>query len=778
MLARSNRTRPDQLMAKADRLQASGDSAGALKIYQKILKNQPRHAEILSRAGIAAIQSGRAKRGIAYLEQVLAQYPTDATALHNLGAGYFQSGDYTNASKIYARLVEASPGDAAAQLFLGTSLRQLGHLEQARAPMERALELQPTDIGAINNLGGLLLELGDPAAALALCQKGLERAPDAEDLQQNCAGALAASGRHDEAIHILKRLAQGASGALEPQLALARGMADAGRRGEALTVLRGTLERHPAADAAWTMLSKTLAATDPSDLDQEALSDASRCMARSPELAARMSRLLCAAFLDNDAAVRCLRELGADVTADLNADAVQPVLDLLRQPPFIAMLNGPFLIDPGMERLLTAVRRWVLLSSVSGDATGDGLVDLTLLCPLACQCFENEYVFMESPEETRALEALKALLGAEATLGMTPEYARRLALLGCYRGLHTVAVAEAVSQEDAVAMGQAFEALFRLQLEAPRREAVLRSSIRALTPIADQTSKIVGAQYEANPYPRWQRLDSVAARPLGELMLSRYPMLSELKPVWSNSPQVLVAGCGTGRQAIRAAQLYQGSRILAMDLSLASLGYAQRQAQAHRVANIEFARGDILEAGRISRRFDVVSCTGVLHHLADPEGGWRLLLERLRPGGFMQVALYSRLARLSVSAAREFARDHGWNGGVEDIRHFRQALLALPESHPARAVSRFRDFYALSECRDLVFHPQEDLFDIPRIGRFIDQEGLRFVGFEFADWAHLGAFKRAHPEQGSETSLALWDAFENTHPDTFAGMYVFWVMKP
>ena len=718
-MARSNRTTPDQLLAKAARHRASGDSAAALRIYEKILKRQPRHAEVLSQAGIAAIESGKARRGIAYLKQVLAQYPTDAAALHNLGAGYFQSGDYANASEIYAQLVEVSPRDATAQLFLGTSLRQNGQLEQARAPMERALELQPSDVGAINNLGGLLLELGEPAAALALCRKGLGLAPDAEDLQRNCVAALAASGCHDEAVSILQSIARRSPGALEPQLALARGLADAGRGVEALTVLRATRETEPDADAIWMTMRETLSAMDPGDLDNQALLDASLCMDRSPEHAAHISRLLCSVFLENEAVIQCLRVLGVESATDLSADTVEPVLAVLRQTPFIALLNGPFLVNPEMERLLTAVRRWVLLADDQGDAPGGDSVDLTLVCALANQCFENEYVYMESPEETRALEALELQLEADAHTAMTPGRARKLALLGCYRGLHTVAAAETINQE-AAATWPAFQALFRVQLEAPRREAVLRSSIWDLTPIADQTSRIVGAQYEANPYPRWRWLESVAARPLGELMLSRYPMLSELKPVWSNSPQVLVAGCGTGRQAIRAAQLYQGSRRLAMDLSLASLGYAQRQAQAHGVANIEFARGDILETGRISRRFDVVSCTGVLHHLADPEGGWRLLLERLRPGGFMQVALYSRLARLSVSADREFDGDQGWNGGVEDIRHFRQALLALPESHPARAVSRFRDFYALSECRDLVFHPQEDLFDIPRIGRFID----------------------------------------------------------
>ena len=41
----------------------------------------------------------------------------------------------------------------------------------------------------------------------------------------------------------------------------------------------------------------------------------------------------------------------------------------------------------------------------------------------------------------------------------------------------------------------------------------------------------------------------------------------------------------------------------------------------------------------------------------------------------------------------------------------------------------------------------------------------------------LHAYRRRFPEDRAATSLAKWQLFENEHPDTFVGMYQFWIQK-
>ena len=238
---------------------------------------------------------------------------------------------------------------------------------------------------------------------------------------------------------------------------------------------------------------------------------------------------------------------------------------------------------------------------------------------------------------------------------------------------------------------------------------------------------------------------------------------------------MLIAGCGTGRHAAMSAAQNPDSRILAIDLSRASLAYAARRARESGLANLEFAQADILELGRLQERFDVIQCSGVLHHLQDPMAGWRLLTGLLAPGGKMKVALYSEIARRSVAAARQLIAEHEFGADPKGMRAARAAILALPGDHPARPVAGSIDFYSLSGCRDLLFHAREHRYTLARIAAMLGDLGLEFLGFEFEYAATRLQYVGEFPLDPAATSLANWAELETRHPDTFVAMYQFWV---
>ncbi|MGC2641347.1 MAG: hypothetical protein WA406_06545, partial [Pseudolabrys sp.] len=92
-------------------------------------------------------------------------------------------------------------------------------------------------------------------------------------------------------------------------------------------------------------------------------------------------------------------------------------------------------------------------------------------------------------------------------------------------------------------------------------------------------------------------------------------------------------------------------------------------------------------------------------------------------------------------------------------------------------VTRFTDFFSTSECRDLLFHVQESRLSLPAIKTFLTQNGLRFLGFEF-NAAVANRYRGLFAEQGwSMSDLDRWHAIESGYPDTFSGMYQFWVQK-
>jgi len=236
---------------------------------------------------------------------------------------------------------------------------------------------------------------------------------------------------------------------------------------------------------------------------------------------------------------------------------------------------------------------------------------------------------------------------------------------------------------------------------------------------------------------------------------------------------VLIAGAGTGQEPIETALAHPGARVLAVDLSAASLAYGQRAATARGLENLAFAQADLLALGALDRRFDVVSSVGVLHHLDDPQAGLVVLASLLKPGGVMQVGLYSERARRELTAAREWAAARGFRASAADLRRCRAALLAEDRFAP---LAGLRDFHATSALRDLLFHVREHRFTVPAVGRMLDAAGLELLGFVLPPAVHA-RYRARFPEDRAAVDLVRWDAFEADHPDTFTAMIVCWARR-
>src|SRR6185503_12383198 len=191
------------------------------------------------------------------------------------------------------------------------------------------------------------------------------------------------------------------------------------------------------------------------------------------------------------------------------------------------------------------------------------------------------------------------------------------------------------------------------------------------------------------------------------------------------------------------------------------------------LASIEYAQADLLQLQGLDRSFDVIESVGVLHHLADPWAGWRALLSLLRPGGFLRLGLYSQVARRNIVKARGLIAERGYGTTASEIRRCRQDLLDLDA--PANWAWR-SDFFSISTCRDLLFHVQEHRLTLTGIDAFLQAERLAFLGFEIGDDVRH-AYKLRFPDDPAAVNLSKWQVFENETPDTFLGMYQFWIQK-
>ena len=128
----------------------------------------------------------------------------------------------------------------------------------------------------------------------------------------------------------------------------------------------------------------------------------------------------------------------------------------------------------------------------------------------------------------------------------------------------------------------------------------------------------------------------------------------------------------------------------------------------------------------------------------------------------MLVALYSKVARQHVNAARDFVAAQGFPPTPDGIRRARDELLGTPA--PVQGIASHGDFFSISECRDLLFHVQEQQFTIPEIASFLEEHKLRFIGFEMHP-SIAAKYRGRFPDDPAMTSLASWELFEKRSRD-------------
>ena len=143
----------------------------------------------------------------------------------------------------------------------------------------------------------------------------------------------------------------------------------------------------------------------------------------------------------------------------------------------------------------------------------------------------------------------------------------------------------------------------------------------------------------------------------------------------------------------------------------------------------------------------------------------------------MHLGFYSQLARRHLVKAREFIAARGYTSTPDDIRRFRRDLLTQHMGVELQWLSNGPDFYSTSECRDLVFHVQEHRLTLDQIESFLSESGLEFIGFEL-DPSLLNQYRMRFTGDPAGTNLRNWARFEADNPDTFIGMYQFWIQKP
>jgi 2-polyprenyl-3-methyl-5-hydroxy-6-metoxy-1,4-benzoquinol methylase len=371
-------------------------------------------------------------------------------------------------------------------------------------------------------------------------------------------------------------------------------------------------------------------------------------------------------------------------------------------------------------------------------------------------------------------EAPIALAGAELLLSRV----RRWLLVSGRWPAYPQLAAALATQAELNGGAWPFDEIERARLEHSERDIVAaylpaRPSGRIGDTYLDPVTCAVAEQYEGWPFPPWTRVTLRDPQRLPDVIRDFDADAAAAMPMQAN---VLIAGCGTGREAAAMARSYPDIRITAIDLSEASLDQARGRCRELGITRVRFLKLDLHAAALLGENFDAISCCGVLHHLPDPEHGLHILTNLLHPHGVMRIMVYSRIDRFVTAGGRALIRDLLDRPMNDDLlRQVRGRLLQ--SEHPlAQRLRCARNFFTLAGVHDMLLHRHEDPFDLPRLKRALQTAGMRVLAFQLPPDV-AARYEAWFPSDSKHRDIDALTRFEVIKGGQFLGNYVLWCQK-
>ena len=691
------------------------------------------------------------------------KYPNSIFVWNILGASQKGLGKSKDALKSFKKITSLNPNNPDGFSNLGVTLQEQGKLDEAIEAFNKALSLKPDYAEVYYNMGIAFQEHGKLQEAIEAYNNAIIIEPDCPDAYFKIGIVLQEQEKLEEAIEAYKNALS-----LKPDYAQAHNnigniFRKLGMLGEAIEAYNNAIIIKPDCPEAYLNIGIALkfvkfAAPHPEFQKTIGLLLDQKKSVRPKEIAKAVISLL--KFEPN-----LKKHLAEQNDDEKQQSLLETIVELSDMPILLKLMSICPLADLELETLLKEIRAKILLEFHIVD---NNPKILEFQKALSLQCFTNEYIYDSNSDEEKAIDVLEAKVKNSLALGQQPS-PQAILCLASYKALYEY------TWHQSIAPSKTLDTVFTRQIREPRLESKLKNNITILEEITDDISVKVREQYETHPYPRWVNLSlPVKSEPISHIVAQSKIKLFDNDINKINTPNILVAGCGTGQHSIATAAKFKNSKVLGIDLSLSSLAYAKRKTEDLDINNIEYMHADILKLDKLNRQFDIVESSGVLHHMKNPMAGWKVLVNCLRDGGLMKIGLYSALARQHINEIRRDILELEIGSSDEEMRLFRSNVINSGLS-PYNLVLNYSDFYSLSTLRDLLFHTQEHQFTIPQIKKCLNELNLKFCGFE--NETIVKKFKASNSGEFDVYNLDDWQIYEEANPITFAGMYQFWCQK-
>ena len=714
--------------------------------------------------------TGDMERAVEINQNLCKAAPHNLDYAYELGVLLNQSGKYTEAINVLTNVTNSNPSHGDAYNERGLSYKNLKETQLAQNDFLKSIVITPSNPKGRVNLGNLLCDFGQYKEALEQYRLALNLNNKIAILHKNMGYCYYMLAMHDDAIHSFEQAALHGNGATSYKFELASALYVSGRLRQAALLTTEILHHDSEHAQSWELFGKLMSkfvwheddGFDWSPWLLRLLSKLDKCRPR--ELAKQSI-----AFLKRRT------DLSSFLSAQWDINEAEKFVAFTQSEGVLltVLMERTPLPDYEIESLLTGIRRYLLSYR---NQTQIALPEhfQSFLATMALQCHLNEFIYNESEEEKLSISHLANSLNSyRHNTHAKEDGLTDLLLYATYRTVYDIDAPSLIAylQEKLPHTHKSLIDNFLVELQ-------ISTEIRTLGVTSQHLA--LQRQYEENPYPQWTTSGfSTVPININRLLSGLRLKTSVIKEQsWPDTTEVLIAGCGTGEQSISTARRFANSKVTAIDISKRSLAYAKRKSSELNIENIEYMQCDLLRVNDLKRQFDVIESLGVLHHLTAPAEGLEMLVNVLKPGGYIKLGLYSKKARTEIIEYRKSHPVDSPNFGIDLIRKRRDSLFkkAVAGNNEAKYLTQLVDFYGASNCRDLLLHISEVQYDLLEIAELLKQNSLEFIGFEGLSPTVMEQFNQTFTAEGIY-SLHAWHQYESLCPDTFSGMYQFWCVK-
>ena len=251
--------------------------------------------------------------------------------------------------------------------------------------------------------------------------------------------------------------------------------------------------------------------------------------------------------------------------------------------------------------------------------------------------------------------------------------------------------------------------------------------------IKDSTTIESTEFYIEAPFPNYQGYENAYTL---QKIVSENIFLNDLKKHIGLGKKFIEVGSGTCQLSLAFA-VGTNNLLVAMDPTKESLKLGRNFAKKNNINNVTFLNSDIFDDVVQDNFFDVVWCSGVLHHTKDSKKGFEIISKWVKEDGLIIIGVYNKIGRLRTNFRQIVYK-------TLNKSNFSKKLISILDPYLRNNLSEEK---RQAWFRDQYEHPLERKHSIDEVINWFEENGISFLAsipnpnFEFKNISQMDGDK-------------------------------------